>query len=181
VNCAKGFTLLEVMLTGLIAAVLAGSILPMLYMGNEQIRDIIVYSRMSQQQQIISESIRRAAREAYIVMGDGVAPPGAALPNGQSGFERLTFYTRLPDGISYQIIGGIRSRAPGNWLEEWDGTWKTLRIGNDSISLVNPRDFAISPYRRAASYDIDITQTAHGKTYVLNSPREYVLCHNKTD
>ncbi len=117
----QGFTLIEVLITGVISSIVAGAIITVLYMTNDQIKEGIATEKLIQISTAATEQIRRSARMAAIVTCS------TAVLN-----RDLNFFDSDGNQISgYKInSGGV--------LQEWvvGVGWKTMVIGSDSAIVV---------------------------------------------
>lgn len=169
-----GFTLVETVVTGVISAVLAGSVLSMLYLVNAQVKESLAMARLSMHYDVVSEAFHRAAREATTVAGNSETPPLTLLSTPFTGLGSMRFYSED------NITGGFWIGNDGI-LKEWkDGAFRTFMIGADSVYSPDFH-FAIQTNRASISFRMNLSLTEGGKTYVLTNPREYVKCRNNLD
>lgn len=172
----RGFTLIEVLATGVIASVLAGSILTMLKLASTQITQETDRSRAARISEIAAEEISRVASRASLVLGDNEADPTVSL---SSSYRKVRFYgTPFSSGT---LIGGYSIRTVaglGGVLEEWkNGAFQTFKVGPDSLVITNGGNFIISPSRGAFSFQFHV-QINSIPMDTLSNIREFVFCHN---
>lgn len=167
-----GFTLIEAMVAGVISTILAGSILSVLYMCNDRIKESMAMAKLTMMYDVVSEAFHRAAREASTIGGNTETPPLSTLSAPFTGLGRITFYDS-----SGAATGGFAILGDG-YLREWkSGSFQTFKIGVDSI-YVPDFHFSILTDRNAARFRLTFSMTSGGKTYVLTNPRETAQCRN---
>lgn len=173
----RGFTLVEVLATGVIASVLAGSILTIMKLTSTQISQETERSRSARIFDIASEEIHRVARRARTVLGDSETDSDDAL---SPSYRKVRFYTGpVPGGT---LLGGFNIRTVsgvGGVLEEWkSGAFQTFKVGADSIVITNSGNFIIASATRSAfSFQFHVRINSVPPDTLANI-REMVFCRN---
>lgn len=137
----KGFTLVEVMVTLILAVVTAGIILSVLYMSTSEIREGSANFSMEKLYDIVSYNIGWKVREARAVLesGDSYANRGAIA-------AKNNVYSVITYDNAGNPTGGFRVNT-SSWLLEEDtagtGNWQTFKAGKDTVRLVSGSRFFV--------------------------------------
>jgi type II secretory pathway pseudopilin PulG len=174
-----GFTLVEVVVTGVIAAIVATTILTVLLMSNSEIQAGLANLRLVQIQAIVSEQIQKSSRIAFCVkmLGDGSSLPNLADIN-RPGLQEIVLCDSLGDTLSgYQIhASGILNefkREPG-----LASGFYPFMVGDSAVRVdVTTSNFSILPRRRGITFTL-YYQIQTNTLYTFPGIRETSICRN---
>jgi type II secretory pathway pseudopilin PulG len=160
---ASGFTLVEVLVTGLLASILAGAIISALYMTNSQTKEGIGTEKAIQISAVVSEEIRRKVRNATsLVQIDPLANMGVFLKNSVGdtigGFQRVQFILQEYKPIS---------------------KWEDMQIGATPVQVFpDPTlsNFIVSPSGTALSFRLRYQISDYGQTFYFPAIPDQVQC-----
>lgn len=180
VNASEaGFTLVEVVVTGVIAAIVAATILTVLLMSNSEIQAGLANLRLVQIQAIVSEQIQTSSRIAYCVKKPG---DGTGLPNltdiYRPGLPEIVLCDSLGDTLSgYQIhASGVLNeykREPG-----LASGFYPFMVGDSVVRVdVSTSNFSILPRRRGITFTL-CYQIQTNSLYTYPGIRETSICRN---
>lgn len=180
----SGFTLIEVMASGILSTVIAGAILSILHLTNDQIKDGTSYLRLEERQGIAAEQIRKTARHAKGVMKSWedlaqVTANPAAQPSGH--LSEIRFFN--DDNCfttGYKIESGYLWEADAKGCNIL--AYRPFTIGADTV-FVDP-DPAVSYFeflhnRGAIISHLRVILRVDTTTYVRPNDSEFVLCRNR--
>lgn len=168
-----GFTLVEVLATGVISSVLAGVVLTLLYAGSSQVNEMVPRQQVISIYNLVSEQVHWTARRAYTVRStnDGpfaVWPPTPAGPRTSQ--DGLVFYDRTGN-----VIGGydIAPMGSTNYLREWKGlSFQPFKVAGDTVFVTPSLKFGHSNDRRSITFEILIRYVINGTTREYRTPTE---------
>ena len=166
-----GFTLVEVLVAGILSTILATTILSTLYLTNTQMKEGLASQRLTQFQIVVSEQIRKNARIAFAVKIVGDHPTNALSADTLSELiihnESTVFFCN-PAGA---IFAGYRIHTSPDYLEEWSlglNSFIPFRIGLDSVALkASASTFVVLPKRRGVLFKLSYESNQAG----ISQPR----------
>ncbi len=162
-NSSTGFTLVEVLVTGLLASILAGAIISSLYMTNLQTKEGIGTERLIQISVAATEEIRRKVRRATTLV--------QYLPPSHSGIILLDSAGLAIGGFTYQSAI-LQELIPGTG-------WRPMMIGNDTVRVFNDTalsNFFVSPTGIGLSFRLRFQLSEFGKTFYFPAIQDQVQC-----
>jgi type II secretory pathway pseudopilin PulG len=181
----SGFTLIEVLASGIISTVIAGAILSIVYLTNNQIQDGTANLRLEERQRVASEQIQRSARFARggMMASENLVTvkaqdAGGSPPSGN--LQEIIFFDD-----NWCLVAGYK--VGSNYLMEAFpasctalADYKALTIGDDTVYLDPAQSyFRYFNNRKSIISNLKLTlQTAAG-TYSRPNDSEFVLCRNK--
>lgn len=164
----SGFTLVEALAAGVLSVVIAGAILSIVRMTNDQIDEGGNTVRLETLRTAVSEQLRKTTRNskgALTVSEDTGAVHSEyeheIVSAQKSGLSNIRFFDR-----DYGFKGGFR--IVGGYLEEalvdpatGDSSWAPFRVGEDTV-FVDPAlsTFTIAEGRVGARFDLRLTRPA---------------------
>ncbi|MBD3392522.1 MAG: hypothetical protein GF418_10595 [Chitinivibrionales bacterium] len=156
----NGMTLVEVLVSGTIGAIVAGGILTILTAQNSALKEGTANSRLLMHSIAVSTLIGREVRA-----GDLVLQPGetwSASPSGLSEVETDEIYIYDENGTftkAYRISGGN--------LQESDdaSSWSNFTAGAHAVTVDAGSGFTLPENRRTLTIDFELTTTHRGTTY----------------
>jgi type II secretory pathway pseudopilin PulG len=184
----SGFTLIEALATGIISTVLAGAILSLMHLTNDQVKDGAAQIRMEERQRIASEQIRKSAHEAYGAMiasedsstvyrEDSIfskryAPLTANLPEIRFFDNNYWLSSGYKLGPNYLMEGTSAGR--------YNLTYKAFTIGDDTVFLDSSRSyFRILQGRQGIIANLRLIHKPGVPTDSLPNDSDVVLCLNR--
>lgn len=146
---ARGFTLIEVLVAGLISVIVPGVIITLLRVNNSELAFNSAQSRMTQISNLVSEDIRLNAEKATFVYDYTYALPNGDCPATAPPSAPSTAYGVVLCDAAKTMIKGFRVIQvaigdPIGRLEERDpgGEWKPYQVAGDIVEVnYNPDPF----------------------------------------
>lgn len=179
-----GFTLVEALTAGVISTVLAGALLSILYMCNDQIEESLERQDAVALYTAVADHFRAVASRAAKVRSTDEAGGGFDLPvpahPGDVHYEDVVFFDAAD-----AAIGGFRIQDNGvtNELMEWSPGvgWVPYTVAGTPIEMdeFQAPGFSISPGRRSATFKFNLRFTKNGKTTTHLFQRQRAQCKNR--
>lgn len=168
----RGMTLVEVLVTAIIALIVMGMTFSIVFVSSNQSRASIVGSRLSMHYDVAVSQIGQKARSAkYILNEMDTYPPLDTQPSNST---TIWMKTDPPTGI---ILGGYRIN--GSILEEYvNNAWIPFRVGNTPVEVCPSSGFTISADRKSVALNINIVCHVLSDFDTLYSVQEVFLCRN---
>ena len=175
----NGVTLIEVLVTGIILAILAGGLLSILHLNVTETREGVLSSRLQMQYDNIVEQISRDARSAKLILTGSETTD--QFRNGelidQSSVNSIWMYDDIFSTIpyaGYDISSGI--------LKEYDPVSKTMityMSGNSDVTLAAGSHFKLFGLtRKNLEVNLDVESLYKGKSETLVSNAILIKCRN---
>jgi type II secretory pathway pseudopilin PulG len=185
-----GFTLIEILVGGVISTVLAGGMLSLFYLVTDNIKESTANSRLLRIQTVAEDQLRRTVRRAYAVKVTqtelsrvsgrvDVSSIAAEDPNTYTGLKVIWLYEAEPDALigAYRITFG---NSIDTLLELRNGVFAPMHIGSDTVWINGTNSsFSILPNRRGVSFDLRYGIQENGNSYVAPVLIDSVLCRGK--
>ena len=169
-----GFTLVEVIATGVISAFAGVAILTVLHMSNENILEGRAETKLTQLQAVASEQMRKEARLSFGVIGPG--EDATAIVDDDLGLANMH------EVRFCNADGSIRAGydVTTDTLKEWTpGGWKPFKVGADTVFVKSGESFFdYLPKRHGVSIRITYAQRSNGKTFTFPPIADLVRCRN---
>lgn len=176
----KGFTLVEVLATGVISTVLAGAILTLVYLGADEMLESQGRQKALAQYVLVQEQICRVARTAYTIRATGETYPDVTA--GTSSLPGLRFFKKTPAGTQ---LGAFRvAEDTGTvYLRESTTptalTFKTFMVGADSIPSAFSNTFRQNAARTRAGFQLTVKYQIKGDWREFVASPRYVMCRSE--
>lgn len=169
----KGLTLTEVMVSGIIGAVIAGMLISVMSMQNSALNEGTANSRLLMQANTVSEEIGRRVRSANLILQNNetwsaVFPTATAANN----IQLIRLFNASGTLVkAYQISGN-------SLQESSDGTnWTNFKTGAFNAT-VSGGGFNLSADRKAVALNLPLTHTLKGTTYTCYLQGDHYRCRN---
>jgi type II secretory pathway pseudopilin PulG len=178
----SGFTLIEVLVTGVLSTIVAGTLVTVLGMVNLQLNAGIAENRLGRIQTVVSEQIRSSMRKSW-----GVLQTGDVIDNANH-FNNLKAVASTQEIIMSDKDGNPISKYQidnGGKLWEWHdgdpGDYYPFKIGED-IVYVDPdpvkSNFSLAQGRKSMTFTLEYV-LLQGKTLLtLPNIPETIQCRN---
>lgn len=180
-NGQRGFTLIEVVVTGIVSVVLSGIALSALYMANDQTDSGLLTLRLSQYSAVVTDQISRTTRGAFMVKSSGdvpgyIAPPYAEPFRGNEG--SMVLCNRTGDTLGgYAIDAGGFLKELKHDLTGW--AFQPFLIGKDTARIIAATSkFSMLTDRRGLDFRLHFYISKGGDTVKIPIHIEKVLCRN---
>lgn len=170
---ARGFTLVEGLVVGLIAATVAVIFVPFMNMHNASLKDGVARGRLLIQSDVVSGDIARRVRTSSQVR-----------PSDESWYPRpsLSVRTDLTHVVFYSSTGAVvrAYKFEGGYLKESEdnSAFQIFRTGNDTVRAAGGSGFKVSADRRELTVNLKLTLTYMGATYTAMTMGNMVVCRN---
>ncbi len=173
-NRCSGFTLVEVVVAGILTAVLAGAGFSLFMMYTNETRKVAANLRMQRQYETLLEEISSKAREATLILSTD-----ENLSSYSSSAPKATKEILMYKGT--EVVGGFR--FTNNSVEELDTysgaglIWKSFTIDGDQVQVDEAQSkFILSNLRKQIEVDIVLRLTNSKKQYQLTTIKGLYLC-----
>lgn len=190
----RGFTLVEVLITGILSSVLGGVVLTIFYVNNTQVKEGAAELKLSQEQAAVAEHITNDVRWAHALRKSGE-------PNGNWNSPPASAWTTPPyqDSVNSPAITGLSEVI----VTKLDGSeYAGYRISGDYLDTLvpnsNPRVynhleifpgdtvrvdgdssyFGIMQKRRGLEVRLRLYRLEDGDTVFLPPHQDNILCRN---
>jgi prepilin-type N-terminal cleavage/methylation domain-containing protein len=172
----SGFTLVEVLVTGVLSSIVAGALVSMLSMVNLQMNAGIAENRLGRIQTVVSEQIRASARKSWGILQSGDIiddthhfPDLAAI---SSTSEIILSDKNGNPMVKYHIDN---SGMLWEWHDGDPGDYYPFAIGKDTVHVdAAHSDFTLAQGRKNMTFKL--AYTLEGKT--LPIIQEAIQCRN---
>ncbi|MFW5813352.1 MAG: hypothetical protein ACOCXC_03405 [Fibrobacterota bacterium] len=168
----RGVTLVEIIVTGLLTAVLAGAGFTMFMMYTNETREVSAYMRMQRQYETLFEDIAGTARRATLIISTDESPTG--FTSSQKQTREILMYSGT------NVIGGYRFVDDAvEELKGFSGTtpqWKPFTTDGEQV-LVDASNcvFRLSPLRKQLEISA-VIRTVDKDAFYLKSRKGLFLC-----
>jgi type II secretory pathway pseudopilin PulG len=170
----KGFTLVEAIVAGMVAAIIAGFAATLIYMVGSQSTQSSLQMKLLMQYEIAAEQMARVTRNAHFVLAEGETfPPwnNAALTT---------------NAVQMYSIAGVRTggfKINGTTLQEWSlitNQWVDFKINpaDSGVKVLSASGFTLSPSRTDVTLGVGVVATAKSKKDTITSGQELIACRN---
>jgi prepilin-type N-terminal cleavage/methylation domain-containing protein len=165
-----GFTLIEVLVTGIIVAVITGALLTVVNMFFREVGDSTAMSKLQTEYDIVSSQIGSQARVAQYVFAQGeTTPVGGAAAN------TLLIRMVLADGrdsVAYRLVNGILqvSYPPAGW--------NNFIIGSEVIRVTDSSTFILPAGRKSVGLNLALLTVNNNQPVTLTVPGDAYQCRN---
>lgn len=184
-----GFTLVEALASGILSTVIAGAILSLMHLTNDQVKQGAVQIRLAESQGIAVEQFRKSIREAYGAMMSG---EDSTLVAGQDNANVVNPLTvALPEVKLFDenkwITGGYKL-GPTYLMEGFPLpdihhqllSYKAFTIGDDTVYIDSARSyFRILQGRKGVIANLRYIHQPGAVTDSLPQDSVFVLCRNR--
>lgn len=177
---ARGFTLIEVLVAGVISTILAGTVLSIMHMANTHTRKGIHLAMASQMHEAVFDYVYRTARGAAKVktLGEQAGPPANLdATMNQSG---VVFADR-----NNAPVGGIKYLSGSHKLQYLaapygPGDWRYFVVAGDTarIKLYENGPFNIYANRRGVEWVFGLIRSGSGLSDTIPPAIESSVCRN---
>jgi hypothetical protein len=170
----NGFTLVEAIVAGTIAAIIGGFTVTLIYMVGSQSTQSSLQMKILMQYEIAFGQIAKVTRNSHFVLAEGeTCPPwnSAALTT-----NAIKTYT-----IAGVPTGGFKIN--GTTLQEWSLTanqWVDFKINpaDSGVKVLSASGFTLSPSRTDVTLSVSVVATTKGTKDTITSGQELIACRN---
>ena len=172
-----GMTLVEVIVAIILASIIAGVIMVLLSINNDQIRYVALNAKLQANYETALLQIAKLARTANSVQPWSETWPPAAAAVAVASTQSIRMFDT--GGVT---IGGFQTSS-NTVLQEYDTAqkkFKTFMAGPDSVRITAApvSDFAISNTRKQLTVNISVYTVYSTKRDTVPSKQETFLCRN---
>lgn len=173
----KGFTLTEVLVTGLLIAVLAGGILAFFGFSAQQARQGSSHSLLQIYAEGVADQVARTTRAAGVVLNQATGETFANWNTytGQQNTSQVLIYNEAGT-----VTGGYWLN-PSGVLQEFNpatGVWADYRAGAEAVQYAAGSAFIVFPGRNSLTLDLRLVRAANGITDTMALKEAYYTCRN---
>ena len=171
----NGFTLVEVIVVGVIGAILAGLFISFMRVHNATLNEGVARAKMQMQSDLVSDRMARMIRSANAALAaDEVWSPNIVLAS-----RNQTSIVLYSDAGVVQYAYGIAG-SPRRMLMEGSAAnaMHVLTSGNDTVYVDSGSRFMLSPDRKGVALSLSIITTYRNKDYRIPAKRDMYLCRN---
>lgn len=174
----SGFTLVEAVVSGVIATLMAGIMITIMTMNNDGVKDGAVNAKIQSQYEIAIAEIGKYTRSARAVLKTSETyPPGYTLSEVSTS-SIMMYDENLSTGAGIPLKG---FRVNNGQLQEWEsGTgWRPFVVGAwPTLSVLDATPFKLSSNRRIVTVTMRVSGTFGGDTAVAPARGEMFVCRN---
>jgi len=172
-NNNRGLTLIEVVVSAVIVAIIAGILLSTITMHGNVLNEGTAFSKNLRNVNAVEDIISRKVRMASVVMG-----MDEAWVRSPGGFSARDVNSFLAYDTLGAVIGGMRIQ--GSVLQETNDTtsWHPIIVGRDTIKTSSSNPFHLESSRKEVSINMAINTDYRGQIYQMNLNRSKFACRN---
>lgn len=169
----KGITLPEVLVAGILSAIVSVVIVSVFFMHVNHVNNSIANSKMQTYFTRISEEIAANIRKA-----------NAALGYNEVWSNSITFEDKNSDRLFlYDNNGAVFAgyQITNSKILEWEkesATWKNIKIGNNVLQLSPESSFHLGGNRKSVTLSLKIITNYKKADYQLAAIEESYICRN---
>lgn len=167
----EGISLIEAVVSGAVAMVIASLMLPVLQMNNQMTSNGAVSTKVQMQYEAAVSQITATARRANAVMVSGESWPPSSTMSSVSAAVVILY------DESGNQIGGYQ--VSGTSLQEWvSGNWQNFKSGSDHVQVTGGSNFTLSGDRKWLTLNLGVFAVYGSQKDTVLSKQEPILCRN---
>ena len=179
-NKKNGFTLVEVIVVGLLLTILALGIISLFIMYSENARETTANMRLHRQSEALTDEIARQVRAANLILPvnadvwayDPTATPNPVVLPPPVPPTGILLYNNDRD-----TVGGYEFRDDGIVMEYADGDWRPFRIDGHDVEVDgNVNNFGINQFGNELTVNARFRTEINNRPFVLNVERGVFRC-----
>jgi type II secretory pathway pseudopilin PulG len=170
---SKGMTLVETLVAGIIGTVLAGSIVIIYIMFNNQLKENNANLVLQMQYENLSEQIAFNARRAHKILNGSSAYYDTCDIYGDS-VSNVRFYNTA--GRQFAGVGIFNDTVKE--IDSATNQWIPFKTGNGTIKARSARSFFLNGCKNSISLNLNLTFRGNDSTYFLTVRKDEFLCRN---
>jgi type II secretory pathway pseudopilin PulG len=170
---SKGMTLVETLVAGIIGTVLAGTIIIIYVMFNNQLKENNANLVLQMQYENLSEQIAFNARRAHKI-----------LDASSVYYDTCDIYGDTVTSVRFYNSSGTQFAGVGifnDTIKEIDtatNRWIPFKTGNGTITAASTSSLFLNGCKNSISLNLNLTFTGSDSTYFLTVRKDEFLCRN---
>jgi type II secretory pathway pseudopilin PulG len=174
----KGFTLVESLVAGSIAAIIGVGMVSIIYMVGQQVSESSRNLKLLSEYDIVVAQIGRDAHNASAVLADLETYP----PGNLAAVDTPTIYM-FNKNVSKTIpVAGYKITGTPPTLQYLTppSTWNDFKIlsSDPAVQVTAASDFRLASNRTSVTLNLNVVITYKGKTETVTSSQELFTCRN---
>ena len=169
----RGLTLVEVMVSSIVGAIIAGGVLAILTAQNSALKEGTANARMHMQAIALSTLIGKDVRAGNLVLQQSES--WSAAPSGYSQVDAAEMHIYGGSGTllrAYRILNGSLQESTNG------SNWSNFTVGLHAVKVASGGTFTLSADRRSVAFSMELTTTYRGSAHALSLKGDMHRCRS---